>query len=543
MNPDRIEEAFAPTPDGKCATARHGMVSTAFPDATKAGVAMLRKGGNAIDAACAASLALGVCEPQASGIGGQSLAILHINGTTIAVDGSSRAPLLARASAFKTPQDRCVGYKAATVPSTISMLGHISRRYGRLDWPDIVEPAIHIARRGYRITKLQHRLQQDSLEDFLKVKSRSGAAYFLKDGEVPYDAGDLFIQEDLAGLLEHLASHGYESFYHGRIADIIDADMRKHGGFVRKRDMADMPAPVERKPICRSYRGIPIRTMPPPSAGDTMLLVLMMLENLDVSFLRKETAASWHFMAETFRKALLYRTQKRFHPDTYRQTPDRTHLSRSLARSLAGSITDRMDTSLPQQGHPDTEDTTHLSVMDQDGNAIGITQSIELVYGSKAAADGLGFLYNSYISAFEFGNDMAHPFHLRPGGIPWTSVSPAIMFYDERPWIVLGSPGSSRIFSTVSHFVSRMVDGENAMDQAMLKPRLHCSVDGTASLEKDDTTVQIAGHLRELGYTMDIRQRYSFFLGAIHAVLRRRAGDGFQGVAEIRRDGTAEGPD
>ncbi|MBA4453495.1 MAG: gamma-glutamyltransferase, partial [Nitrosopumilaceae archaeon] len=167
-------------------------------------------------------------------------------------------------------------------------------------------------------------------------------------------------------------------------------------------------------------------------------------------------------------------------------------------------------------------------------------QSIELVYGSKAAADGLGFLYNNYMSAFEFENP-SHPFYLRPNSIPWTSVSPSIIFYNHEPWIVLGSPGSARIFSVVSHFISRVIDGSNSMDIAMTRPRIHCSLDGKISIEADDSGVEIIRHLKKMGYKIDIRERFSFYLGAIHAVLKRQTGDGFQGIAEMRRDGTAEG--
>jgi len=178
--------------------------------------------------------------------------------------------------------------------------------------------------------------------------------------------------------------------------------------------------------------------------------------------------------------------------------------------------------------------------MDDEGNAVGITQSIELVYGSKAAADGLGFLYNNYMSAFEFENQN-HQFYLRPNAIPWTSVSPTLVFYNHKPWMIIGSPGSARIFSVVSHFISRIIDGNNPISRAMERPRMHCSLGGEISLEADDSGVEIIKHLKKMGYKIDIRERYSFFLGAIHAVLKKQIGDGFQGVAEIRRDGTAEG--
>jgi len=541
MNIEKIENSFIPTANKKSSVAKNGMVASAFPDATKAGVEMLRKGGNAIDAACATSLALGVCEPQASGIGGQTIALIHINGKTLAIDGSSRAPSLAHSSVFEKRTRRFIGNKATTVPSTVATIGYLNEHYGRLDWQTVIKPAIRIAKRGYRITKFQHQSQVDNLEKFFRVKSQSGAKYFLKDGKVPYDIGDLFVQEDLAEMLTHLSKYGYYSFYQGKIAVQIDKDMRKNKGFLRKQDLALIPFPIERKPINKRYRGIHVYSTPAPSAGDTMLLVLMMLNNIPRKYLIKKDLVSYHYIAEIFRKALLYRTQRPFDPNTYHQIKDETHLSRDFARNLSESIRDDVDPSLPLRDPSiDLEDTTHLSVMDNEGNAVSMTQSIELVYGSKAAAEGLGFLYNNYMSAFEFENP-SHPFFLRPNAVPWSSVCPSILFYDHEPWIVVGSPGSARIFSTVSLFLSRLLDEGNSIYTAMERARMHCSLGGKISLEDDDSGIDLAKYLKKKGYKIDMRDRYSFYLGAIHAVLKRQSGEGFQGVAEIRRDGTAEG--
>ncbi len=536
-----IENSFKPTEDNKCSVAKHGMVSTAFPDATKAGVEMLQKGGNAIDAACAAAIALGVCEPQASGLGGQSLGLLYVNGKTIALDGSSRAPSLAHSSFFEKRGTRFIGYRATTVPSTPAFIGYLNEHYGRLEWPKIIEPAIRIAKTGYKITELQHNLQVKNLQKFFRVKSKSGAKYFLKDGLVPYEVGDRFVQEDLANLLVNISTHGYRSFYHGVIAKKINEDMRINEGYLHSDDLALIPEPIERTPLSRKYRGNEIVTMPPPTAGRTLLLVLMILNHLPSSFLRSSKPESYHFVAETFRKALSHRSQRPYDPNTYHQTRDETHLSPNFAKTLAGSIRNTVDPSLPlSDPYTDPDETTHLSVMDDEGNAIGITQSIELAYGSKAAAKDLGFLYNNYMSCYEFTNPN-HPFYLRPNAAPWTSVCPTLVFYKEKPLIILGSPGSSRIFSTVSHFLSRIIDGNIPIDVAMIKPRIHCSIDGIISIERGFSNNEIAPYLEKLGYQIDIKDRYSFFHGAVHAVLKCQTKEGFQGVAEVRRDGSAEG--
>jgi gamma-glutamyltranspeptidase/glutathione hydrolase len=543
MKLEKIESNFSPTEDGKCATSGGGMVSTAFPDATEAGVEMLRRGGNAVDAACASAFALGVCEPQASGLGGQSMAILHFHGKTIALDGSSRVPSLAHIDRIDKKTHRFQGYKATTIPSTPAVLGYLHFRYGKLDWKEILEPAIKIAKEGYAITELQHNLQKRELEKFLGIDSLTGAKYFLKDGKEPFAVGENFIQEDLAGLLEHLAQHGVKSFYTGDIAKQIDEDMRFNEGFLRGEDLALIPWPVERKPISRNYRKIKVFTSPPPGAGRTLLLVLQILRNLPSKVLKKRNSQACHFMAEAFRKGLLNHKERPFDPNIYPQLPDdRKILSRNFARNLSSSIRDEIDPALPlTELFELANDTTHLSVMDKEGNAIGITQSIELVYGAKVAARGLGFLYNNYMSSLDT-TDPSHPYYLRPNAIPWSSVAPIIAFYKDKPWLVAGSPGSERIFSSMSQFLSHIIDSDLPISEAMLKPRFHCTVGGKLSLEAERFDQEIVDYLEQVGYKMDPREAYSFYLGAIHAVLRCQTKDEFQGVAEIRRDGTAAGP-
>jgi len=517
------------------------MVSSAFPDATKAGVEMLKKGGNAIDAACATAIALGVCEPQASGIGGQSMGIIHLNGKSYAIDGSSRSPSLAHSSVYTKKKNRRLGYKATTVPSTLALIGFLHERFGTLEWQKIIAPSIHIAKRGYKITQLQHSLQVRELDNFLSIKSKSGAKYFLKDGLVPYDVGDRFIQKDLAETLTAISEYGYRVFYQGNIAKKISEDMKNNRGLIREEDLAYIPEPLIRKPIRRKYRHVTVSTLPPPAAGRTLLLTLMMLNHLPSKFLRSSKPSSYHFVAETFRKAFLHRVQRPFNRHTYDQIQDKLHLQRSFAKQMADSIHNSMDATLPMID-PDFggEDTTHLSTMDNEGNAVGITQSVELAYGSKAAADGMGFLYNNYMSAFEFTTPN-HPYYIRPNAIPWTSVSPALIFNNSKLWMVVGSPGSQRIFSTITQFLSRIIDGNLPMDKAIERPRFHCSIGGNVSIEDGGFRTEIVDYLKDMGYEISIKERYSFYHGAIHATMKLQTQDGFQGVAEVRRDGIAEG--
>ena len=237
-------------------------------------------------------------------------------------------------------------------------------------------------------------------DDLLKGAA-SGARYFLRNGAEVFETGERFTQPQLARVLDVVARDGITPFYQGEIAEQIDRDMRNHDGFLRMEDLALIPSPVERRVLQRSYRGYLVKSMPPPGAGRTLLLVLMTLGNLKSRFLAGRTPVRHHFLAEALRKAFLTRLDRPFDANTYHQIPDKVMLSRAYARELALSIADDIDDTLPLTDPPSTEETTHFSVMDAEGNAVSMTQSIELVYGAKVAADGLGFLYNNYMSALK----------------------------------------------------------------------------------------------------------------------------------------------
>lgn len=540
----RVEKGFQPTADGKAASSERGMVTSVFPDATRAGVEMLEQGGNAIDAATATGLALGVCEPQASGLGGQSTGLVHVNGRTFALDGSSRVPSLAHreriAEAGKAAT--ALGYGAATVPSSIATYGWLHEHYGVLPWHAVVEPSIRIARDGYCITDLQSSLQRRELDRFASVPSNSGGRYFLKDGAAPYEPGDRFVQTELATTLEVIARDGPESFYKGPIAQQIDADMKANGGFLRADDLALTPWPIEREPLRRRYRGYLIASMPPPGSGRTVLFALMALNHLKSSFLSGRDPSRYHFIAETLRKALFTSLDRPFDPNTYPQIRNKHMLSRRVTKELALSVAEAIDGDLPiQDVSEDAGETTHFTVMDGAANVVSMTQSIELVFGSKAAADGLGFLYNNYMGALEL-NDPEHPYYLRPNAVPWSSAAPTIVFRKREPWLALGSPGSERIMSVLSQFLVNVIDGSATITEAMAEPRLHCSIGGRISLEEDRFDRAVVKHLRELGYRIDKRDSFDFYLGCVQAVLRCQTSAGFQGVADLRRDGSALGP-
>ena len=541
MNVAAIEGAFQAKEDGGSAEGPGGIVVTAQPVATQAGAEILRAGGNAFDAACAVGFALGVCEPQMSGLGGQTHGLVHVAGKTLAIDGSSRVPSLAHRSRY-TPDDQRLGYKAATIPSTPATLFWLHEQFGRLPWREVLRPAIEIAKKGHTISQVEHDLQVRETENFLAIPSRSGARYFLKDGR-PYAAGERFVQDDLARCLEMLAEGGAREFYQGEIARRIDGDMRANGGLIQAADLADVPWPRVRAPLRRRYRSVSVATMPPPGSGRTLLLALLMLGHLPSEVLRERSHRMHHLVAEVFRKAFMQRLERPFDPDTYPAVRNKRMLSSAFAQRLVASIVDDIDTTLPvgEPGeHLDAlqDETTHFSIIDREGNVASITQSIELAYGAKAAADGLGFLYNNYMAGLEL-RDPRHPYRLRPGAVPWSSSAPSIVSVEGRPWLALGSPGSERIYSSIAQCLMHVVDGSASIDEAVARPRLHCSIRGTVSIEAERFDPALMSYLEAKGYHLDPHPAFAFALGCVQAAVMCRTRAGFQGVADPRRGGSA----
>lgn len=542
INFKTIEETFTVHENMKASFGKRGMVATACPEATEAGVSLLAQGGNAVDAAVASALALGVAEPQASGLGGQTMMIIGDGKKRVAIDGSSRAPSLAHVNAIYK-YDKSVGYRATTVPSTPAALWYVQDKYGKLPWKKVVEPAYRIALDGYHITDLQSALQKRELENFNAVPSLSGARYFLNNRE-PYAPGTLFKQHDLAKVLKNLMDYGIKDFYSGKIAKAIDADMRENGGLLRYDDLALVPLPIEREPLVRQFRGLDIITMPPPGAGKTLLFALMMLDLLPREHPYEDSATRNLLLIHIIRRAFLERSDRPYDPNFFAQIADEADaLDITYAREVLNEILKDVDKSLlplvPSEDELSGE-TTHLSVMDEDGMAVSLTQSIERVYGCKAVAEGLGFLYNNYLFDYEY-KVPSHPFYLRPNKSPWATVAPTLVAEGEHIWMSLGSPGSERIISVLLQFLSHITDHGMNMYDAMYAPRLHCSLGGRVSLEANRFPESLIPYLQYKELRIDKREDFAFYLGCIQAVLKCHDGSGFQGIADVRRDGIAKG--
>ncbi|MGD8913931.1 MAG: gamma-glutamyltransferase [Candidatus Thiodiazotropha sp.] len=506
-----------------------GMVSTQHYLATEAGTEMLKSGGNAVDAAVAAAFALGVVEPAASGLGGQTMMLIHLAdcGRKFCLDGGTRAP-------HRTPPgeleraEQLRGHKATTVPSTPAVLAWALQHYGTKPLEETLQPAIRIAEEGYRVSPLQHYLTKREIHH---LKVHSGARLFLKNGRTTYPIGAVFRQPALAFTLRRVAEVGIEDFYQGAIARQIHDDMIANDGLIRDDDLAQIPWPVERRPLATHFSNQRVFTFGPPGAGRTLIEALNLLEQFSQSQRDPETPEGALLLANVIRKANLDRSDRPDDPTLFAQElelgEDITHLD------YAKRVAKRIQTKIKTHG-----ETSHVSVMDAEGNAVGLTQSIERVYGSFSASPELGFLYNNYMSAFEY-QDITHPYYLRPNAVPWASVAPTLVFRGHKPWLTIGSPGSERIVSAILQVLLRLERGATPFD-AVEAPRMHCSIKGKVSLEGTRMRDDIPTMLRRRGFDVSVRDPYSFYLGCVQLVLHEN--DEFIGVADPRRDGSAKGP-
>jgi gamma-glutamyltranspeptidase/glutathione hydrolase len=510
----------------RIAVSPHGMVATAHYQATEAGVEILEGGGNAFDAAAAAAFALGVCEPAASGLGGQTMMLIHHAETrrTFALDGSSRAPMRATPEVMRE-SNRLRGYRATTVPSSPAVLRYVIEQYGKLKLRDVLQPSIRLADEGSDVTLLQYALTKRELKH---LRAGTAGPLFLRDGSRLHKIGSKLRQPVLADTLRRLAARGVRDFYRGQIAKLIHEDMVRNDGLLRRDDLAQVPRPIERRPVTGRFDGARVFTFPLPGAGRTLIEMVNVYGELAESRRNIDTPRGAVVLAEVIRRAFLDRQDRPFDPSYFPQIMDDRMLRPEYAKRVARQIGRRVKTK---------GETTHLSVMDRDGNVVALTQSIERVYGSCSATPELGFLYNNYMSAFDY-KDISHPYYLRPNAVPWASVAPTIVFRGRKPWLALGSPGSERITPSILQVLLRLRYLPPLA--AVEAPRLHCNLTGKVAIEGSRMRDDIPAALERHGFEVDSRDSHSFYLGCVQLVMRDK--QEFIGVADPRRDGSAGGP-
>jgi gamma-glutamyltranspeptidase/glutathione hydrolase len=514
-----------------------GMVATAHYLATSAGVAALERGGNALDAAVTAAFALAVCEPAGSGLGGMALLLVHhaATGRTFLVDGSCQAP--AAASPLEVARSkRYRGHRAVAVPRGVAALSHALTRYGRLGRREVLGPAITLAEEGFPTTPLQHALARRFRGP---LRRGSAGALFLDGDQGPRPPGALLRQPVLARTLRRLAADGFEDFYRGAIAREIVTDMERHEGFVGAGDLEHALEVTELEPIWGSYDGSQVATAGPPGGGLALLHMLHMASSLPREDLDLEHPAGVVRVAAIVARAREERIRRRLRTGANAPGEAVDLLDPDGAAQAARECLESLGRSEPPD-LPDGEgcgETTHVSVMDREGNAVSLTLSIERTFGAAVTTPELGFIHNGYLRAFKVHN-RRHPHYLRPGAPARSNAAPTLLLRGGRPWVAVGSTGSERIGSGIFQVLVRL--GRSQPFDAVHGPRLHATPQRHVLWEEERFPRGAREALVGSGFTVESLGPYSFRLGGLQLVTRD--GVTFTGVAEPRRDGAAAGP-
>jgi len=557
-SPLSTPEPSTPVLSGDSASGQKMMVVTAHPEATKAGYAVLHSGGSAVDAAIAAQLVLGLVEPQSSGLGGGGFALYYNakTGEVSSFDGRETAPSSAGQFLFigkdGQPMDfhaAAVGGRAVGVPGLARLMEMIHARHGVLPWTDLFIPAITLSERGFRVTpRLEAMVDFDY--DRLSATTTATKLYFMPDAVNPIKQGDVLKNPSYARVLRALATQGAGAFYSGDIAENMVRtvrDYRPNPGLLSIEDLAAYQA-IERQSICSTYRAFTICTMGEPSAGGmTLLSILGIVEHFNLAALGAQHPLSWHLIAEASRLAFVDRNYYLGDPH-YVQSPGERLIDKDYLAQRAGLISQRTPMKTVSPGvpkgwekflpAPETDPlkppgTTHISVVDGQGNMVAMTSSIEDAFGSRLMVDG--FLLNNQLTDFSFrpvvdGKAVAN----RPEGgkRPRSSMAPTFVFKpDGRPFLVIGSAGGSAIPGYIAQRIIAMIDWQKTPKDALEMQNI---INRGTRIEMEDDG-DLARGLRAMGHPVEIKDLNSG-LTMIHF-----DGGKMIGIADPRREGTAMG--
>ena len=481
--------------------AQHGMVVTVQPLASQAGLEILKQGGNAVDAAVAAGFALAVVHSGAGNLGGGGFMLVRMaDGKTHFLDYREKAPGAATREMYLDPSGNViegaseVGYKSIAVPGSVAGMAYAEQKWGRLTLKKVMAPAIKLARDGFALAWGE----AAEFHDEGLAKFPESRRIFQRNGDF-YKAGEIFRQPDLARTLERIAENP-DDFYHGSLARELAAVMQKGGGLITADDLAHYEV-KEREPVRGSYRGYEVISAPPPSSGGTVLIEsLNILQGYDLAKMGDRSAQAIHYIIEAFRRAFFDRAEFMGDPDfgkipvaqlidtryasAWRDTiePERASPSKSLKRpAVFSELEQYASTHPPATPQRESNHTTHYSVVDSDGNAVAVTTTINDWFGSRVTAEGLGFLMNDEMDDFSskpgFPNSdglIQGPANdIGPGKRPLSSMTPTIVVHEGKLVLVLGSPGSSKIITTVANVLLGVVDYGMNIQEAVNAPRFH----------------------------------------------------------------------
>lgn len=468
---------------------KYGMVVSASKIASQVGIDILKKGGNAIDAAVAVGFALAVTYPSAGNIGGGGFMTIHLqNGISTTIDYRENAPSSVNEFIYQDSIGNVLteksqfGVTSTAVPGSVAGLIYALEKYGSLSLKEVIQPAIDLAKDGFL---LEYRLAQSiNYEIDLFNQYESTKKIFTKNG-IPFEEGELFIQKDLAKTLELIKKYGSSGFYEGETAKLIAQQINIDGGYINLNDLKNY-RPIERDPIITNYRGFEVITIGPPSAGGvTLLQMLNILENFSFDKNAWGGSSYIHKLVETMKYSFADRSMHIGDPDFYKVPLDWL-LSKDYAKSLYLKIDSLAKPSidiLPSEENDfsESEETTHYSIIDKNGNAVSTTTTINSSYGSGVIVDGAGFFLNNEMDDFsskpgvpnQFGLLGSEANKIEPNKRMVSSMSPTIILKDNKPYMIVGSPGGSTISTVVLQVILNVLDFDMDMQKAIDMSRIH----------------------------------------------------------------------
>ncbi|OUJ71996.1 gamma-glutamyltransferase [Hymenobacter crusticola] len=477
------------------ATASKAMVISAHPEASRIGLAILQKGGNAYDAAVAVQFALAVALPTAGNIGGGGFVLYHgADGQEGALDFREMAPAAATRDMYLDAQGNVVpgrstaGHLASGVPGSVAGMEALHKKLGKLPWADLVQPAVDLAAKGLKLTAKEAAGLNSNRENFLKYNVQTPPAYVRPDGATrPWQQDDLIQYPDLAHTLERIRDKGRDGFYQGETADLIVAEMQRGGGLITKQDLQNYQAKW-RTPLHGQYRGYDVLAFPPPSSGGVALLqMLQMLEPYNLGALGWHSPQGVHIITEAERRVYADRAKYLGDPD-FGRVPVSQLLDKKYNKDRMATIR-RDGRATPSSevtagaGLPgyESDQTTHYNIVDAQGNAVSCTTTLNGSYGSKVVVAGAGFLLNNEMDDFSSKVGVANMYGLvggtanaiAPGKRMLSSMTPTILTKKGKLAMVVGTPGGSTIITSVMQGILNIIDYQQNAQQAVAAPRLH----------------------------------------------------------------------
>ena len=541
-NPNKIKETY-----------KSGMVVSAHPEASKIGVEILKKGGNAVDAAVATGFALAVCYPAAGNLGGGGFMVFRFaDGKTATLDYREKAPKQAFRDMYldkdkKVIPEMSLNTQAASgVPGSVNGLIEAHNRYGKLPFNEIIQPSIDLAENGFQITEKQANSLNSERNDFIRLNAKK--TEFVKE-KGNWAKGDLLIQKDLAYTLKLIKEKGKDGFYKGETADKIIAEMKRGNGIITLDDLINYKS-IWRSALIGHYKGYKVISMPPPSSGGVALLQLLkMVEPYPLHKWGANDVKSMHLMVEAERLVYADRSMHLGDADflfvPVKELLDEDYLKERMKSFNENKARNSKDIKQGKPVRKESEETTHYSITDNFGNAVSVTTTINDGYGSKIVVAGAGFLLNNEMDDFSIKPGFPNIYGLLGGEVNaiqgekrmLSSMTPTILEKDGNLFMVVGSPGGSTIITSVFQTIVNVIDKGMGMQEAVSSPRFHHQwYPDVISIEKDKFDMQVLQNLERIGHKMEER----WAIGRVDAILLKPDGS-YEGGADPRGDDKAVG--